>query len=142
MDLETIILKNKLHFNLKNYLETSHNSYTTLNEGIEILNKNCTNDNDGIIRKNLLEYFRQQLIKFRSNPYLSSNIYLRVEDLTWNWDKTLMFDINKLVDTSGNDEAIINLQKQLNELQRQISEIRQINLEQNPVLERIEENTS
>ena len=53
-----------------------------------------------------------------------------------------MFDINKLVDTSGNDEAIINLQKQLNELQRQISEIRQINLEQNPVLERIEENTS
>ena len=41
MDLETIILKNKLHFNLKNYLETSHNSYTTLNEGIEILKKNA-----------------------------------------------------------------------------------------------------
>lgn len=149
MDFETICLKNKLQNNLQKYLENSHNSYTILQEGIESLKRTYSNNT---IIINQLNQLRSQLYNLRSSRHLN------VEDLTWNWDKILMIDINKIVDTSGNHELErqnrnlerqnITLESQLRELQeqninlqKQIVEIKEINLQQNLLLEQIYENT-
>ena len=46
--------------------------------------------------------------------------------------------MNSFVDTSRNYE----LEEQIKDLQKQINEIKEINLQQNPYIERIDENTN
>ena len=64
---------------------------------------------------------------------------LRVEDWLVNWkNKSIIYDLICFVDTSRNYE----LEEQIMDLQKQINELKEINLHQNTYIERIDENTN
>ena len=130
-ELELLGLKNKLQTNLKLYLETSTKPYVSLDLYINTL-KCKYNENVDII--NELERLRQNI-----NFYASGQELLRVENWIFNWNnKCIITDMNSFVDTSRNYE----LEEQIKDLQKQINEIKEINLQQNPYIERIDENTN
>jgi hypothetical protein len=61
---------------------------------------------------------------------------LRVEDWIVNWkNKQLINELNNFVDTSRNYE----LEEQIKELQKQINEIKEMNITQNKIMEVIDE---
>lgn len=130
-ELELLGLKNKLQTNLKLYLETSTKPYVSIDLYINTL-KCKYNENVDII--NELERLRQNI-----NFYASGQELLRVENWIFNWNnKCIITDMNSFVDTSRNYE----LEEQIKDLQKQINEIKEINLQQNPYIERIDENTN
>lgn len=122
-----ICLKNKLQINLKYYLLGSNKPYHLLGRVLDILKiKYNTFD-----QSNELEQLRQHI-----NNYVFSIEVLRVEDWIVNWKNIhLINELNKFVDTSRNYE----LEEQITDLQKQIYEIKDINLNQNPYIERIDE---
>ncbi len=81
-----------------------------------------------------MERLRQNI-----NFYASGQELLRPENWIFNWNnKCIITDVNSFVDTSRNYE----LEEQIKYLQKQINEIKEINLQQNPYIERIDENTN
>jgi len=61
---------------------------------------------------------------------------LRVEDWIVNWkNKQLIFELNNFVDISRNYE----LEEQIKDLQKQINEIKEMNITQNKIMEVIDE---
>jgi hypothetical protein len=61
---------------------------------------------------------------------------MRVEDWLFNWNnKYVITELNNFVDTSRNYE----LEEQIKDLQKQINEVKEINIEQNKRIEIIEE---
>ncbi len=129
-EYNTLCLKNKLQTNLKFYLLGANKPYNLLGRAIDIL-KIKYNDSDTF---NELEQLRQNI-----HNYVFSTDFLRVEDWIVNWNNNkLMSDLNNFVDTSRNHE----LEEQLKEIQKQFNELKEINLQQNPYIERIDENTN
>ncbi len=122
-----LCLKNKLQTNLKYYLFGSNQSYHLLLRVLEILKIKYNTS----VSYNELEQLRQNI-----HNYVFSKEVLRVEDWIVNWNnKRLIHDLNKFVDISRNYE----LEEQIKDLQKQINEIKEINLQQNPYIERIDE---
>jgi hypothetical protein len=122
-----ICLKNKLQTNLKYYLLGSNKHYHLLVRVIDIL-KIKYNTSDSL---NELEQLRQHI-----HNYVFSKEVLQVEDWIVNWNnKYLITDLNNFVDTSRN----YYLEEQIKDLQKQIYEIKEINIEQNKKMEFIEE---
>jgi len=122
-----LCLKNKLQTNLKYYLLGSNQSYHLLLRVLEILKIKYNTS----VSYNELEQLRQNI-----HNYVFSKEVLRVEDWIVNWNnKRLIHDLNKFVDISRNYE----LEEQIKDLQKQINEIKEINLQQNPYIERIDE---
>lgn len=132
MDINTeyylICLKNKLQINLKYYLLGSNKPYYLLERVLDILKiKYDTSDS-----YNELEQLKQNI-----NNYIFSKESLCVEDWIVNWkNKQLIIELNNFVDISRN----YYLEEQIKDLQKQIYEIKEINLQQNPYIERIDEN--
>ena len=130
-ELELLGLKNKLQTNLKLYLETSTKPYVSLDLYINTLKFKYKESIDII---NALETLRQNI-----NFYASGQELLRPENWIFNWNnKCIITDVNSFVDTSRN----YKLEEQIKDLQKQINEIKEINLQQNPYIERIDENTN
>jgi ATP-dependent Lon protease len=126
-EYHTLCLKNKLQTNLKYYLLGANKPYHLLGRVIEIL-KIKYNEPDTF---NELERLRQNI-----HNYVFSLELLRVEDWIVNWkNKQLINELNNFVDTSRNYE----LEEQIKDLQKQLNEIKEINLQQNPYIERIDE---
>ena len=126
-EYHTLCLKNKLQTNLKYYLLGANKPYHLLGRVIEIL-KIKYNEPDTF---NELERLRQNI-----HNYVFSLEVLRVEDWIVNWkNKQLINELNNFVDTSRNYE----LEEQIKDLQKQLNEIKEINLQQNPYIERIDE---
>lgn len=130
-EYHTICLKNKLQTNLKYYLLGSNKSYHLLYRVIDILKTKYNTNVDNI---NELERLKQSI----TNYSLGQEI-LRVEDWLVNWkNKSIIYDLTRFVDTNRNYE----LEEQIRDLQKQINELKEINLQQNPYIERIDENTN
>jgi ATP-dependent Lon protease len=130
-EYHTLCLKNKLQTNLKYHLLGSTKSYDLLYRIIEIL-KIKYNETIDII--NDLNILKQNIYN-----YSFGHEILQVENWIFNWNNIkLINDLNKFVDTSRNYE----LEEQIKNLQKQIDEVKEINLNQNPYIERIDENTS
>ena len=130
-EYHTLCLKNKLQTNLKYYLLGSNKSYHLLYRVIDILETKYNGNVDNI---NELERLKQSIIN-----YSLGQETLRVEDWLVNWkNKSIIYDLTCFVDTSRNYE----LEEQIRDLQKQINELKEINLQQNPYIERIDENTS
>lgn len=126
-EYHTLCLKNKLQTNLKYHLLGANKPYHLLGKVIEIL-KIKYNEPDTF---NELERLRQNI-----HNYVFSLELLRVEDWIVNWkNKQLINELNNFVDTSRNYE----LEEQIKDLQKQLNEIKEINLQQNPYIERIDE---
>lgn len=126
-EYHTLCLKNKLQTNLKYHLLGANKPYHLLGRVIEILK----------IKYNELDTFNE-LERLRQNihNYVFSTEKLLVEDWIVNWrNKQLINELNNFVDTSRNYE----LEEQIKDLQKQINEIKEINLLQNPYIERIDE---
>jgi hypothetical protein len=129
-ELKLLGLKNKLQTNLKYHLLGSSKTYFLLHKVIGIL-KIKYNENIDII--NDLDKLKQNIDNYSFGFEL-----LRVEDWIVNWNNSkLINDLNKFVDISRNYE----LEEQIINLQKQIYEVKEINLNQNPYIERIDENT-
>jgi len=129
-ELELLCLKNKLQTNLKYHLLGANKPYNLLGRCIEIL-KIKYNEPYAF---NELEQLKQNI-----HNYVFSLELLRVEDWIVNWkNKQLINELNNFVDTSRNYE----LEEQIKDLQKQLNEIKEINLQQNPYIERIDENTN
>jgi ATP-dependent Lon protease len=129
-EYNTLCLKNKLQTNLKYYLLGSTKPYHLLTRCIEIL-KIKYNETQSL---NELERLRQNI-----HNYVFSTESLRVDEWIVNWNNNkLIRDLNNFVDTSRNYE----LEEQIREMQKQINEVKEITLEQNPYIERIDENTN
>lgn len=129
-EYHTLCLKNKLQTNLKYHLLSANKPYHLLGRIIDILK----------IKYNELDTFNE-LERLRQNihNYVFSLELLRVEDWIVNWkNKQLINELNNFVDTSRNYE----LEEQIKDLQKQLNEIKEINLHQNPYIERIDENTN
>ncbi len=123
-----LCLKNKLQNNLKFHLLGSIKPYHILGRVLDILKKKYNTTES----YNELEQLRQNI-----HNYVFSMEALRVEDWIVNWTNIqLMNELNNFVDTSRNYE----LEEQIKDLQKQIYEIKEINLQQNPYIERIDEN--
>jgi hypothetical protein len=123
-----ICLKNKLQTNLKYYLLGANKSYNLLYRVIEILKNKYSNDVNLV---NDLERLRQSITN-----YTFGNEILRVEDWIINWNNELLInDLNNFADTSRNYE----MEEQIKDLQKQLYEVKEINIEQNKRLELIEE---
>jgi len=123
-----ICLKNKLQTNLKYYLLGANKSYNLLYRVIEILKNKYNNDVNLV---NDLERLRQSITN-----YTFGNEILRVEDWIINWNNELLInDLNNFADTSRNYE----MEEQIKDLQKQLYEVKEINIEQNKRLELIEE---
>ena len=120
-----LCLKNKLQINLKYYLLGSNKPYHLLGRALDILKlKYNTPDNE-------VEILRQNI-----HNYVFSLEVLRVEDWIVNWkNKQLINELNNFVDTSRNYE----LEEQIKELQKQINEIKEMNITQNKIMEVIDE---
>jgi hypothetical protein len=130
-EYHTICLKNKLQTNLKYYLLGSNKSYHLLYRVIDILETKYNSNVDNI---NELERLKQSITNYSLGQEL-----LRVEDWLVNWkNKSIIYDLTRFVDTSRNYE----LEEQIRDLQKQINELKEINLQQNPYIERIDENTN
>lgn len=130
-EYHTLCLKNKLQTNLKYYLLGSNKSYHLIYRVIDILETKYNGNVDNI---NELERLKQSIIN-----YSLGQETLRVEDWLVNWkNKSIIYDLTCFVDTSRNYE----LEEQIRDLQKQINELKEINLQQNPYIERIDENTS
>jgi hypothetical protein len=130
-EYHSICLKNKLQTNLKYYLLGSNKSYHLLYRVIDILKTKYNTNVDNI---NELERLKQSI----TNYSLGQEI-LRVEDWLVNWkNKSTIYDLTRFVDTNRNYE----LEEQIRDLQKQINELKEINLQQNPYIERIDENTN
>ena len=130
-EYHSICLKNKLQTNLKYYLLGSNKSYHLLYCVIDILKTKYNTNVDNI---NELERLKQSI----TNYSLGQEI-LRVEDWLVNWkNKSIIYDLTRFVDTNRNYE----LEEQIRDLQKQINELKEINLQQNPYIERIDENTN
>ena len=126
-EYHTLCLKNKLQTNLKYHLLGANKPYHLLGKVIEIL-KIKYNEPDTF---NELERLIQNI-----HNYVFSLELLRVEDWIVNWkNKQLINELNNFVDTSRNYE----LEEQIKDLQKQLNEIKEINLQQNPYIERIDE---
>lgn len=126
-----LCLKNNLQTNLKSYLLCSNKSYHLLYMFIDNLK---TKYNGNVDNMNELERLKQSI----TNYSLGQEI-LRVEDWIVNWkNKCIIHDLICFVDTSKNYQ----LEEQIKDLQRQINELKEINLQQNPYIEQIHENTS
>ena len=121
-NLNILCLKNKLQTNLKLYLEKYNKPFNSLEMYINELKtkyNNNINDIDRLIH-NVRSYTKE----------------MRVEDWIFNWNnKCLINDLNNFFDTTRNYE----LEENINSLQKQINEIRLINIEQNNRIEIIEE---
>ena len=130
-EYHSICLKNKLQTNLKYYLLGSNKSYHLLYCVIDILKTKYNTNVDNI---NELERLKLSI----TNYSLGQEI-LRVEDWLVNWkNKSIIYDLTRFVDTNRNYE----LEEQIRDLQKQINELKEINLQQNPYIERIDENTN
>lgn len=130
-EYHTICLKNKLQTNLKYYLLGSNKSYHLLYRVIDILETKYNSNVDNI---NELERLKQSITNYSLGQEL-----LRVEDWLVNWkNKSIIYDLMCFVDTSRNYE----LEEQIMDLQKQINELKEINLYQNTYIERIDENTN
>ncbi len=126
-DYHLLCLKNKLQTNLKYYLLGSNQSYNLLLRVLEILKIKYNTS----VSYNELEQLRQNI-----HNYVFSKEVLHVEDWIVNWNnKQLINDLNNFVDISRN----YDLEEQIKNLQKQINEIKEINLQQNPYIERIDE---
>jgi hypothetical protein len=121
-NLNILCLKNKLQTNLKLYLEKYNKPFNTLEMYINTLKtKYNKNIND-------IELFLQNIRSYTKD--------MRVEDWIFNWNnKCLINELNNFFDTTRNYE----LEEKINSLQKQINEIRLINIEQNNKIEIIEE---
>ena len=109
-------------------METSTKPYVSLDVYINTLKFKYNENVDE------LERLRQNI-----NFYASGQELLRPENWIFNWNnKCIITDVNRFVDTSRNYE----LEEQIKDLQKQINEIKEINLQQNPYIERIDENTN
>ncbi len=129
-EYHTLCLKNKLQTNLKYYLLSSNKSYHSLYRIIDILKTKYNSNVDNI---NELQRLKENIINYSLGKEL-----LRVEDWIVNWkNKQLINELNNFVDTSRNYE----LEEQIKDLQKQINELKEINLQQNQYIERIDENT-
>jgi hypothetical protein len=121
-NLNILCLKNKLQTNLKLYLEKYNKPFNSLEMYINELKtkyNNNINDIDRLIH-NVRSYTKE----------------MRVEDWIFNWNnKCLINELNNFFDTTRNYE----LEENINSLQKQINEIRLINIEQNNRIEIIEE---
>jgi len=119
--------KNKLQTNLKYYLLSANKPYHLLRRVIEILK----------IKYNKQETFNElERLQQNIHNYVFSIEPLRVEDWIVNWNnKCLINELNNFVDTNRNYE----LEEQIKDLQKQIYEVKEINLQQNPYIERIDE---
>lgn len=121
-NLNILCLKNKLQTNLKLYLEKYNKPFNSLEMYINELKSkyiNNINDIDRLIH-NVRSYTKD----------------VRVEDWIFNWNnKCLINELNNFFDTTRNYE----LEEKINSLQKQINEIRLINIEQNNKIEIIEE---
>jgi hypothetical protein len=115
-----LCLKNKLQINLKYHLLGSNKPYHLLGRVLDILKvKYNTPDNE-------VEMLRQNI-----HNYVFSLEVLRVEDWIVNWkNKQLINELNNFVDTSRNYE----LEEQIKELQKQINEIKEMNITQNKII--------
>jgi len=130
-EYHTLCLKNNLQTNLKSYLLGCNKSYHLLYRFIDILK---TKYNSNVDNVNELERLKQSITN-----YSLGQETLRVENWIVNWkNKSIIHDLVCFVDTSRNYE----LKEQIKDLQRQINELKEINLQQNPYIERIDENTS
>ena len=120
-----LCLKNKLQINLKYYLLGSNKPYHLLIRVLDILKvKYNTPDNE-------VEILRQNI-----HNYVFSLEVLRVEDWIVNWkNKQLINELNNFVDISRNYE----LEEQIKDLQKQINEIKEMNITQNKIMEVINE---
>ena len=120
-----LCLKNKLQINLKYYLLGSNKPYHLLIRVLDILKvKYNTPDNE-------VEILRQNI-----HNYVFSLELLRVEDWIVNWkNKQLINELNNFVDISRNYE----LEEQIKDLQKQINEIKEMNITQNKIMEVINE---
>ena len=126
-ELELLSLKNKLQTNLKYHLLGANKPYHLLGRVIDIL-KIKYNEPDTF---NELEQLRQNI-----HNYVFSLEVLRVEDWIVNWkNKQLIIELNNFVDISRNYE----LEEQIKDLQKQINEIKEMNITQNKIMEVIDE---
>lgn len=77
-----------------------------------------------------------EMLKQNIHNYVFSLEVLRVEDWIVNWkNKQLIIELNNFVDISRNYE----LEEQINDLQKQINEIKETNITQNKIMEVIDE---
>lgn len=126
-----ICLKNKLQTNLKYYLLSSNNTYNLLYRFINLL-KNKYNTDSIII--NQLEELNQHIYN-----YGFSKEKLLVEDWIFNWNNEILLnDLNNFADTSRN----YKIEEQIKDLQKEINILKEITLQQNPYIVKIDENTN
>jgi hypothetical protein len=126
-EYHTLCLKNKLLTNLKCYLLGSNKSYQMLYRIIQILINKYETHIDELLR------LREHIINYSLNTET-----LKLEDWLVNWkNKSIIYDLLCFVDTS----RVYELEEQIKDLQKQINELKEINLQQNPYIERIDENT-
>jgi hypothetical protein len=126
-----ICLKNKLQTNLKYYLLGSNNNYNLLYRFINLLKNKYNNDS---IIINQLEELNQHIYN-----YSFSKEKLIVEDWIFNWNNEILLnDLNNFADTSRN----YKIEEQIKELQKEINILKEITLQQNPYIVKIDENTN
>ena len=126
-----ICLKNKLQTNLKYYLLGSNNTYNLLYRFINLLKNKYNNDS---IIINQLEELNQHIYN-----YVFSKEKLLVEDWIFNWNNEILLnDLNNFADTSRN----YKIEEQIKELQKEINILKEITLQQNPYIVKIDENTN
>ena len=124
-EYHTLCLKNKLQTNLKYHLLGANKPYHLLGRVLDILKvKYNTPDNE------------VEMLKQNIHNYVFSLEVLRVEDWIVNWkNKQLIIELNNFVDISRNYE----LEEQIKDLQKQINEIKEMNITQNKIMEVIDE---
>jgi hypothetical protein len=123
-EYQLLCLKNKLQTNLKYYLLGTNKPYITLYRIIDLLK----NKHTGYMKD--LEILNQNITSYANGQEM------RVEDWLFNWNnKYVITELNNFVDISRNYE----LEEQIKDLQKQINEVKEINIEQNKRIEIIEE---